>query len=214
MPPRGRQRRLRRSRPAAPQRRPHRPAEMPREIVRLVETTLQHPPRMQRNRDDRVGLVEPVRVGADDERRERRGQCAALIVFECVNDRAERPVVPAGAAGHDEPRRVPAASRAERAGRSPGRQHVTTALAPGRGERRHGSPAGRADRALEWALELTGARRARRRQEQPDGGVCGDVHDRKSGSNAPGPCKRSASAVRRPIGQTAVGVARIATGRQ
>src|SRR4029079_14858938 len=82
----------------APQRAKHREAEVLSEIVGLIEAAAQRAQRMERHRHERVRVGEDIAAGLTEKTRERSRERAAPLVFEGVNDVAQRAVVAAGAA--------------------------------------------------------------------------------------------------------------------
>jgi hypothetical protein len=88
-------------------------AEVPREIVCLVEAPTERAAPGQGNRDQRVGAVEHLVAGLAHQASQRAGERTSAFVFEGVDDLPKRSVVLPGAPRNPDDRRVPAASRAE-----------------------------------------------------------------------------------------------------
>ena len=107
---RGRKSSLWRAVPAPAEDAPDRQAELTRKIVRLIESALTRPERMQRHRDDGIGSGQDVRAGVAHELAERTGEHSAPFVFECVKYRAQRAVVQSNAAGDVERPILPTAA--------------------------------------------------------------------------------------------------------
>lgn len=103
---------LRRAMSCAPQDAPHWQAEVLRQIVRLIEATVHGAPGVQGDGHHRVRPREHQGAGIAQKRCEGRCQRAASVVFEGVNNRAERTRVDTGAPGHFERGRFRKAARA------------------------------------------------------------------------------------------------------
>ncbi len=163
-----RQRGLGRSRPHAAQEPPHRQAEAPGQVVRLVETPRQRPPRMERDGHHHVGCGQQVGAGAAQQYAQGIGQHALPSVLEGVNDLAERTVVAASRTHHAERRLVGLASRTGLVARPGTRQRIAAARARGSGNRENAAPAGRTNGVAKWLVECARARHALRREEASD----------------------------------------------
>jgi hypothetical protein len=94
----GRQRGLRRAVTDATQDPPHRQPELAREVIGLIESALHRPERMERDRNHRIGAREQVAPGLAQQGGQRRGQHAAALVLERVDNPAKRAVIAAGTA--------------------------------------------------------------------------------------------------------------------
>jgi hypothetical protein len=101
MPARRGQRRLGRTGAAPSECRPHRRAEVPRQIVGLIEAPLPGAPRMQGYGNDGVGLGQPFDACLCHQPRERPRQQPPLFVLERLDDSAQRAVVSTGASRHE-----------------------------------------------------------------------------------------------------------------
>jgi hypothetical protein len=115
----GRQARLRRTVAAPPQHPPDRQAEVPGQIVSLVEPPPEGAPGVERHGHDRVDAGQGVPAGLAHQRRKRVRQGAASAVLEGVDDFPERTVVSAGASRERELRALPATADAKRAADAP-----------------------------------------------------------------------------------------------
>jgi hypothetical protein len=151
--------------------RPDRKAELPREIVCLIEAPTERSPPRQGNRDERVGAVEHLVAGLAHQATQWRRERPPALVLECVDDVSKRSVVASGAPGHPDERRVPAASRAERIEGVEPWQRVTAARAAGRGQPCDRAPAAFARRAVEGPIERFAAGHTLRRQQHADHGI-------------------------------------------
>ena len=69
-----------------------------RQIIRLVEATTPSAGRMQGNRDDGVGVVQPVTCSMTQHAGKRCRERPSAAVLERVNHCPERPLVQAGSA--------------------------------------------------------------------------------------------------------------------
>jgi hypothetical protein len=190
---RGRQTGLWRAVTDATQHAPDRQAQLAREIVGLIEPALDRPERMERDRDDRIRAREQIAPGLAKKAAKRRGQRATALVFEGVDDLAERAVVPAGTAREREPRGLTPAARAERTVAVKLAQRIAAADAAGRRKFRYRAPAPHAHgpgERLRQDLVTGGARR--RKQHSDDDVGAGREH-------AADQCKGRAS--RNPLNQ-------------
>jgi hypothetical protein len=168
------------------QRAPDRQPELAGKIVGLIEAALNRPERMQRHRDDGVGAGEQVPPGLAQQRGERRGEHAPALILEGMDDLPERAVIPAGTASDGQPRGLAPAARAERAVAAKIAQRVTAPDTARRDELRHRAPAPATHRTGERLGKRVAARRARRREQDPDDRVC------RERDHAPDQCKARA----------------------
>jgi hypothetical protein len=174
-----------------PQRAPDRQPELARKVVGLIEAALNRPERMQRNRDDGVGAGEQVPPGLAKQRGEWRGEHAAALILEGMDDLPERAVIPAGTACDRQPRSLAPAARAERAVAAKIAQRVAAPDTAWRDELRYLAPAPATHRTGERLGKRLAARRARRREQDPDDRVC------RERDHTPDQCKRRAIAIAR-----------------
>jgi hypothetical protein len=157
--------------PRSPQDGPDREAEVPREIVCLVEASTGRPPPRQGNWDHRVRSVEHLAAGLAHQASQRVGKRPTAFVLEGVDDVPKRSIVPPGAPCDPDERCAAAASRAKRMAGVERWHRVTAAGAAGRGQPRDLAPAPLTGRAVERPVERLAAGRAVRRQEHADHGI-------------------------------------------
>ena len=144
---------------------PHRSAQLPREIVRLIESAPERAPRMQRYGYDGVRIRQQRRAGPAHRLRKWASKNPPPPVFERVEDLAKRAFIAARAARYRESRCGAAAARALLRHAAPRGQGVAASHAHRRGDVTHGQPAGGADRTAQRALEQDAAPRAHRGQQ-------------------------------------------------
>jgi hypothetical protein len=110
---------LRRAVSSPPEDAPDRQAELAGKIVRLIESALKGPERMQRHWNHGVGAGQHVWPGFAHQPAQRLRKHAAPVVLEGMHDRAKRSVIETGAARDVEGPAVPAATHAEGPGDPP-----------------------------------------------------------------------------------------------
>jgi hypothetical protein len=72
--------------PDAPNRPAHGQPQVPRQVLRLIEASMHHPPGMQRHRDHRIRVDQNVGSGLPHQSGQRSRQRSTTVVFEGVND--------------------------------------------------------------------------------------------------------------------------------
>lgn len=171
---RRRKARLCRRRAAAPKRAADRNPKMPPEIESLVETTRSTTRRVERHRNDRSRSLEHIRASSPQHRAKRGGKRPPAVVFQRVNDCAQRALVRAYRPRPiDEATRAPTAraSRERHADDTPRRQRIPARVAKRRREWKNRSPAGVANRTARRMIEQFLARRARWGQDDREDGI-------------------------------------------
>src|SRR4029453_11558140 len=84
----------------APERAPNGSSKLTREIVGRIDPAAERPNRMERHRDDGVGVIEDIDAGQTHHPAEWFGEQTPAVELERVNDFAQRTVVAARASGH------------------------------------------------------------------------------------------------------------------
>ncbi len=165
---------LRQRRARSPQCVNNRKIEAPRQRVGLVEPAAQPPPGMQWHRHDAVGVLQEDRPIRAHEGSERGRQGSAAVVLECMNDRAQRPVVLARCSRAVERRRRPPAPRAGTFSLREGTPRGEWIATNRTDRRQHGGdvrPARAANRTAGRGFQHAAARRALWRQGDGQDGI-------------------------------------------
>jgi len=71
----------------------HWQSQVPRKIIRLIESALILTAWMQRNRHDEVGALQDARAGAAHQLTKRRRNRSAALVFQCLDDFLHAPFI-------------------------------------------------------------------------------------------------------------------------
>lgn len=147
------------------------------QVVCLVEPALESSQRVKRHRHDGIGAGEQVGRRRRNQPGQRGRENATVLVFQGVDEVAQRALIAAGAARSREAPWRQAATPAER--RPIVSERIAAAHAQRRRDGQDAAPAGAARWAVERAFQRRATPGASGRQEYPNQGIAdGEQHDR------------------------------------
>ena len=163
--------------PVANERAADRDLEVSGKVECLVETPPPPPAPVQRHRHDAVGTCEDIRAAHPHQPAERRGKRSPPVVLECLQDRAQRPLIDPYRAPRCDVGSLHPAVGTRRGRHSPGQQRIAAHRAERRWNRpyclpavvAHDAQAGSRERTLAGSADRSQQDRQKAVGQQPEG---------------------------------------------